>query len=143
MVDTDGWRGEEFYELVAREQRSEQLLWTSDYGGDFDIKRFSNGSLVVANSWMIAVRIDARKWLKFNLNGDTRADARLGEALCWVASNPRFFIDGRIYAAVGLIEIGDPRGKTLAAQLMSSPDLGQEQRDLLTKGRASHHWHSY
>jgi hypothetical protein len=44
---------------AAREQRSEQPLIYNNYGGDFAAQCLPGGSLVVANSWMIAVRIDA------------------------------------------------------------------------------------
>lgn len=140
QADGEGWFEFERYRVVAREQRSEQVLISSGYGGDFAAQRLEDGTLVVASSWMIAVRTEARTWLSFVVSGDERAAPRLRDALRWMAANPRFFVDGRIRAAVNLVELGDPQGTEWIARLGTAPDLGWQQRDVLLRGRASSAW---
>ncbi|APR82854.1 Hypothetical protein A7982_08203 [Minicystis rosea] len=141
MIDSESSFGSEHYRAVVHERRDERVLFSGDQGSDFAAQRLPGGSLVVANSWMIAAQTgDPRAWLTFNVNGDTRADPRLRDALRWMADNPRFFVDARIRAAVNLVELGDPEGQALITKLEATPDLSWQNREVLKKGRASSAW---
>jgi hypothetical protein len=136
MTEGDGWLGSESYRAVAREGRSEQTLIGSSYGGDFEAHRLPDGTLVVASSWVLAMRVDARTWMKLNVNGETRAAPRWRDALRWMVANPRFWIDGRIRAAVDLVELGDPEGADWVARFGAAPEVSRQSRDVLRAASA-------